>query len=536
MMLVPLLPLPSLATSSVKAAEHFTDAQGQPISCTVSSEASASHPFQSLLQVSAPRHAKVSQVVEFSEAEGGSITQQRQLHNSPTSDPPAVQKTHVPKPLHTKLSKVSVSDTDEGSTSQQRTLQNPPKAAAPKHGSPKFWSFIQTSDVVQDAEDVGVGPQVETWVPSANGSETRSVTRAIKVVHDSWRHGLGGFSTQPAPEPRFLTGAATCVLAAWLLCLCVCSRKKHHVGQVELSEWPLVPQGLKHPDWSEINVSFVVPLKVCLQATRAKFCRLKLARRPKGPPLYLVLVAVREPEERTWARLQLFSRAEGDMFTSPLASCCLVPTASEAESDNMQSSLMTWLSLIMENEKTEDAAVDASPPDIPPDTNEEHLIWTPLHEVAEQIVGTGSNNMQLKVRDSSGAPAGLLTPAPRSSDRYIIARQGEVALEIKMRQGGAMILSKNNVVRAVATHRKEQPGYGGQEGDENLQIDIRESDDGLDYSLLLISVLAMIIFKPICSSSCLAAAEAPRQQGPFGKTIDALQNLQDRLEMSTMSV
>merc|ERR1719440_756978 len=164
---------------------------------------------------------------------------------------------------------------------------------------------------------------------------------------------------------------------------------------------------------------------------------------------------------------------------------------------------MSWFSLLLhEKENAEVTADDRKSAAYSHTTSEQQSrVRASLHGIAEDLISNDLGSMRLEVRDGLGAPVGHLEPASKPG-RCILACQGEEVAEIDLHANRSITVSENSTVRALATHQPEHPEQAGKE-DEHLQVDIREAPDGLESSLVLISVLAMIVFKPTNQSGSL---------------------------------
>jgi hypothetical protein len=257
------------------------------------------------------------------------------------------------------------------------------------------------------------------------------------------------------------------------------------------------------------SCSFTMNLTQPTGLGSTKSLAFNISRRPADGPAIWAMVTC-NPEGNVWAKLELMIDADGGAgLTLPLSSCCLVHSAPDAESSNMQGAMMSWLSLLL-NEKNEAACVNSvSSTDSPIDSEDEsrttHSRDSPsracVYGMAEDLLGS---NMRLEVRDGYGVPIGNLE-ATSKGGFYLLTKLRKPIFEIEAQPNSRSITaSKNGDVVACATRfgirNPELPELTGEE-DEYFQVDISEGPDWSETVSLLTSMLAMIVFKPKASTT-----------------------------------
>lgn len=369
-------------------------------------------------------------------------------------------------------------------------------------------AFIQTGEIV---EPEGVSVSESSSQEAASESKSSLAASPAEEVHMTRQRGF---------VDAAVLGGAVCLvcLIAWSVCLGrSCFSKVARISQawqpgtIELPKpeptSALSPGAFKEPLLPQTEASFVIPLTLHTEMGSANAFCFKIPRHPSGPALSARVKC--QPEGNTWAKVQLFWD-EGDDVSSPLASCCLVHSASDVESRNIQGAMMSWLSLLLhEKEDAEVAAVERTPMGDHGSTGpQQSRVRACLHGIAEDLFAAGSassslGSMRLEVRDGFGVLAGYLEPASKHG-WYVLTCQGETALDIEARPDRSLALSKKGTVIALARHlgsprSPELPEVTGEE-EEHLQVDIGEGVAWPEQILLLTCVLTMIVFKPKATS------------------------------------
>jgi len=368
-------------------------------------------------------------------------------------------------------------------------------------------SVLQTGDTIEETSNVPDGGSQDTSVEIVKAPVVSVAEEALQV-HVAWRRGFADAALLGCAVflgmVYFLSSTCgrSCFIRIARLTQVGRRRKTIQLPKPE----PTSPQtlcGFKEPLLQHTGTSFAIPLAHDVENCKA-FC-FKIPRHPDG--LALSASVTCHPEGSTWAKVQLF--AGGDLAT-PLASCCLVQCTADVESRNIQGAMMSWLSLLLhEKEGVEESVIAARPGDNKvADQPVQSRVRACLHGIAEDLIAAGSvgsvgSCMRLEVRDSLGAPAGHLEPAPNAKPGwYVLTRQGENILEIEVKsEKGSMAISKKGEVIALVTHLgtrrdPEEPPEPTGEEDEHLQVDIREDADWTESALLLTCALAMVVFKP----------------------------------------